>query len=110
MTQTYNLTEGKVHKILLQFFFPMFFTNLLQQIYSFADTTIVGKGIGDNALASIGNMSPLIFLITGFSMGLTNGFSILIAQSYGSKNYSELRKTIALSIKISIIISLLLTV
>lgn len=110
MAQTYNLTEGKVHKILLKFFFPMLFTNLLQQIYSFADTVIVGKGIGDNALASIGNMSPLIFLITGFSMGLTNGFSILIAQSYGSKNYSKLRKAIALSTKLSIIISLFLTI
>ena len=66
MAQTYNLTEGKVSKVLLGFFFPMLFTNLLQQIYTFADTAIVEKGLGDNALAAVGNLSSLNLLVVGF--------------------------------------------
>ncbi len=109
MAQTYNLTEGKVSKIILSFYFPMLFTNMLQQIYSIADTAIVGKGLGDNSLAAVGNMSSLIFLIIGFSGGLTNGFSVLIAQSFGASKYDDLRKFIASAIKLAAIVSIILT-
>ncbi len=109
MAQTYNLTEGKVSKVLLSFFFPMLFTNLLQQIYTFADTVIVGKGLGDNALAAVGNLSSLNLLVIGFLMGMTNGFSVIIAQTYGSGNISALRGIIAASIKLSSILSVFFT-
>lgn len=109
MAQTYNLTEGKVSKVLLGFFFPMLFTNLLQQIYTFADAAIVGKGLGDNALAAVGNLSSLNLLVVGFLMGMTNGFSVVIAQSYGSGNTSALRKIMATSIKLSVILSVFFT-
>ena len=110
MVRTNNLTEGKVSKILLGFFFPMLFTNLLQQVYTFADAAIVGKGLGDNSLAAVGNMTSLTFFITGFSIGITNGFGVIIAQNYGSGNYEKLRKCIAASVKLSAIISVLLTI
>lgn len=110
MVRTNNLTEGKVSKILLGFFFPMLFTNLLQQVYTFADAAIVGKGLGDNSLAAVGNMTSLTFFITGFSIGMTNGFGVIIAQNYGSGNYEKLRKCIAASVKLSAIISVLLTI
>ncbi len=109
MAQTYDLTRGKVAPIILKFFFPMFFTNMLQQIYTIADTAIVGKGLGDDALAAVGNMSSLTFLIIGFSMGLANGFSVLIAQSYGAKDYASMRRATASSVKLSVIISIILT-
>ena len=67
MTKTYDLTEGKVSLLILRFFFPMFLTNMLQQIYTIADTAVVGKGLGDLALGAVGNMSSLTFLIIGFS-------------------------------------------
>lgn len=110
MVRTNNLTEGKVSRILLGFFFPMLFTNLLQQVYTFADAAIVGKGLGDNSLAAVGNMTSLTFFITGFSIGITNGFGVIIAQNYGSGNYEKLRKCIAASVKLAAIISLLLTI
>ena len=53
MAQTYDLTRGNPTKLILTFFFPMLFTNMLQQIYSIADTAIVGKGLGDDALAAV---------------------------------------------------------
>ncbi len=110
MAKTYDLTEGKVTKLILTFYFPMLFANLLQQVYNLADTAIVGKGLGDNALAAVGNMGSLTFLIIGFSVGLTNGFSVSIAQSYGAKDFDRLRKSIASSITLSAVITLLLTI
>lgn len=110
MAQTYDLTKGKVTPMILKFFFPMFFTNMLQQIYTIADTAIVGKGLGDNALAAVGNISSLNFLIIGFSMGLSNGFSVSIAKEFGAKNYKGLRSSIASTIVLSVIVAALLTI
>ena len=95
MKNTTDLTKGDPKKLILGFFFPLLMTNTLQQLYSFADTAIVGKGLGDNSLAAVGNMSSLCFLIIGFSMGLSNGFSILIAQSFGEKDHAKLRRAVA---------------
>lgn len=110
MTKINDLTQGNVSSVMLSFFFPMLFANLLQQLYTFADTVIIGKGLGDNALAAVGNMSSLILLVIGFSQGITNGFSVVIAQDFGSKNISALKKSIATSIKLSFILSVILTV
>ncbi len=109
MAQTYDLTKGKTTPIILKFFFPMLLTNMLQQIYTIADTMIVGKGLGDDPLAAVGNMSSLTFFIIGFSLGLTNGFSVSIAQAYGAKNTEGLRKSVAASIMLSAVITVILT-
>ena len=78
MAQTYDLTKGNVSRLILTFYFPMLFTNLLQQVYTMADTAIIAKGLGDDATAAVGNMASLTFLIIGFSLGLTAGFSVEI--------------------------------
>lgn len=109
MSRTFDMTEGKVPKLILSFFFPMLITNMLQQLYSVADTAIVGKGLGDDALAAVGNMSSLTFLIIGFSLGLSNGFSVLIAQNFGAKDYDRMRRTTASAIKLAGIITVILT-
>lgn len=109
MDKSNDLTEGKVTAKLLGFFFPMLFTNLLQQIYSVADTVIVGKGLGDDALGAVGNLSTFSFLIIGFSMGMTNGFAVIIAQNYGGGNADGIRSSIAHSLKMSALLSVILT-
>ena len=109
MNNNLDLTRGDPKKLILQFFFPLLLTNTLQQLYSFADTAIVGKGLGDNSLAAVGNMSSLCFLIVGFSMGLSSGFSILIGQSFGEKDLAKLRNILAHSIELTVVITLLLT-
>ncbi|MBQ4225950.1 MAG: MATE family efflux transporter [Oscillospiraceae bacterium] len=109
MKNTYDLTEGKPSKLILRFFFPMFFTNMLQQFYNFADTIIVGKGLGDDKLAAVGNMSSLCFLIMGFSMGLTSGFSVIIGQNYGAKDEKALKRSVASAVTLSGMIAVLLT-
>lgn len=84
-------------------------TNMLQQVYAIADTAIVGKGLGDNALAAVGNISSLTFLIIGFSMGLGNGFNVLTAQSFGANDYGKLRRYLGSSIRLCVIIAAVLT-
>ena len=74
-----DFTKGSITKAFLMFFFPMLLANILQQIYSFADMVIIGKGLGDNSVAAVGNFTTLSFFLTGFIMGVTNGFSVNIS-------------------------------
>lgn len=107
---TNDFTKGSVPKVLLRFFFPLLFTNILQQIYSFTDMVIIGKGIGDNALAAVGNFATISFFIIGFATGITNGFSVNVAHSYGEKNNNSLKKVIAASISLSAAFALIFTI
>ena len=104
-----DFTIGDPKKIILAFFIPMLFTSMLQQLYNFADTFIVSRGLGDDCVAAVGNMGSLFFLIVGFSLGLSNGFGILIAQSYGAKNYKLLKQNLAAVIQLSCVITVVLT-
>ncbi|MCR4588612.1 MAG: MATE family efflux transporter [Lachnospiraceae bacterium] len=104
-----DFTQGSALKLILSFYWPLLLTSMLQQLYNFADTWIVGKGLGDNALAAVGNMGSLFFLIVGFSFGLANGFGVLIAQSYGAKNFEELRHRLAGVIELGILLAVALT-
>ena len=110
MQDTNDLTKGQVSSRLLGFFFPMLLTNTLQQAYTFVDTIIVGKGLGDQALGSVGNLSSMVLLITGFLMGITNGFAVNIAQSFGAGDERLLRKNIAHSIGLCGVMTAALTV
>ncbi len=109
MKNTTDFTQGRVSSSILRFYFPMLATAMLQQFYSFSDTAIVGKGLGDNALAAVGNMSSLCFLIVGFSMGLSNGFSVLIAHHFGEKDFPKLRRTFVSMIRLAFAITAVLT-
>ncbi|MCR5273294.1 MAG: MATE family efflux transporter [Lachnospiraceae bacterium] len=104
-----DFTEGNPTKLILAFFWPLLVTSLLQQFYNFADTWIVGRGLGDNALAAVGNMGSLFFLLVGFSFGLANGFGILVAQSYGAKDYETLRHRMAAIIELGVVMTAFLT-
>ena len=110
MEQTQDLTQGKVLPQILRFYFPMFFTNMLQQVYNIADTAIVGKGLGDDQLAAVGNMASLCFLIVGFSVGLANGFCVPIAHNFGARDYKLLRKSTASAISLSLVLTIVLTI
>ena len=105
-----DFTVGNPLKLILSFYWPLLLTSTLQQLYNFADTWIVGQGLGDNALAAVGNMGSLFFLIVGFSFGLANGFSVLVAQSYGAKDSEELKHRFAASIELGVVLAIVLSV
>lgn len=108
--QVIDFTKGSPFKLIITFYWPLLLTSMLQQFYNFADTWIVGKGLGDNALAAVGNMGSLFFLIVGFSFGLANGFGVLIAQSFGAKDENTLKHRLAGVIELGIILALVLSV
>lgn len=104
------MTQGNSMKLIAGFFFPILIGNFFQQFYSFVDSVIVGKGIGDAALAAVGNTGSVHFMILGFAIGLSGGLGICISQSFGSQNYDKMRKQVAMSIYICFIVGLVETV
>ena len=109
MSDTTDMTEGNIRSTILKFYFPMLVTSMLQQLYTVADTAIVGKGLGDDKLAAVGNMSSVTFLIFGFAMGLSNGFSVIVAQEFGAKQQTRLRQSVAAAIRLAVVIAAVLT-
>lgn len=90
-----SLTEGNSLKQIIWFAFPLLLGNLFQQLYNLADTVIVGRTLGINALASVGASSSLTFLILGFCTGSCSGFSIPVSQRFGASDYPNMRRYVA---------------
>ena len=95
---TNDMTKGSPARLILQFMIPTCLGNIFQQLYNLADSVIAGQFIGVDALAAIGSTTSLIFLVIGWLNGLSSGFAIMVAQSFGAKKYNRLRHLIALSI------------
>lgn len=104
-----DMTSGSPAKLILGFFVPMVFGLLFQQLYNMVDTIIVGKYLGVQALASVGSTGSVNFMIIGFCMGVCNGFAIPVAQKFGERNYSLLRRFAANGAWLSVIFSLSMT-
>lgn len=105
-----DMTVGSPLKHILKFFFPLLFGMLFQQFYNLVDTAIVGQFLGKENLAAVGATGSVNFLILGFCMGVCNGFSIPVAQKFGAKDESGLRRFVANSVWLSIIFATVMTV
>lgn len=92
-----NMTIGSPGKLLLLFAVPLMFGNVFQQLYTMVDTIVVGQVAGVKALAALGAVDWLVWMILGIASGMTQGFSILVSQHYGAQNFMELKKTVARS-------------
>ena len=92
-----NLTEGPIFQKLISFSLPMIAGNLLQQIYNLADTLIVGKGIGANALAAVGSAYTLMIFLTSILIGLCMGSGAFFSSDYGAGEEEKLREDVFLS-------------
>lgn len=89
-----DLTTGPEGKEIFYFALPMLIGSLFQQLYNTADSIIVGRFVGTEAMAAVSGASPIMFLLTSLLMGITLGFSILVSQYYGSKNMDKVKATI----------------
>uniref|UniRef100_UPI003FEF4F11 MATE family efflux transporter n=2 Tax=Gemmiger formicilis TaxID=745368 RepID=UPI003FEF4F11 len=107
---TKDLTSGSPLKVILLFSLPLVLGNLFQQFYALADTIIVGRFCGVSALASVGATGSVNYLILGFVIGVCNGFAIPIAQLFGARDYSDLRRHVANAAWLCIAGSVVLTV
>lgn len=102
-----DMTIGDPFKLILFYSIPLLLGNMFQQMYSMADTIIVGKLLGTNALAAVGTTGPMNFLVLGFVMGITSGFAVITAQRFGAKDENGVRRSVAMNIMLGIIIGLL---
>ena len=95
---TTDMTAGNPMGLIIRFFLPVFLGNLFQQLYNMVDTIIVGKGIGDQALAAVGASGSINFFIVGFMIGMTSGLGILLSQAFGNGDITGLRRLTAMAV------------
>ena len=107
---TKDMTSGSPTKLILYLSIPLLIVNIFQQFYSMVDTIIVGRFIGVKALAAVGSTSSMSFLILGFVLGLTSGFSIIIAQKFGANDITKLKHSIATSTILCLIVTVAITI
>lgn len=96
-TKVKNMTSGSPGKLIILFAIPLMLGNIFQQLYTMVDTIIVGQIIGVEALAAVGATDWLIWFVLGVASGMTQGYSILVSQFFGAKDYEKLRKAVARS-------------
>ena len=105
-----DMTVGNPMKIIFGFTLPIFIGNVFQQFYNMADAVIVGKFVGNKALAAVGSTGTIMFLIYGFVVGMTAGFTVLTAQKFGAGDMKGMRKTVAGAVILSFVVGALLTI
>ncbi len=105
-----NLTEVPIGKQILLFTVPLLLGNVFQQFYNAADTVIVGKFVGKEALAAVGSSGALINLLVSLLMGVAVGAGVVVSRYYGAKQYEEMRATIHTTIAFGLISGVALTV
>ena len=104
-----DLMHGPIFKSLVLFMLPILVPSLFQQLYNTVDTMIVGNVLGDTALAAIGSCGAIYELLVGFGLGIGNGLAIVAARAYGAQDEDLLKKTVAGSLVIGLIASLVIT-
>ena len=107
---TTDLTVGKPLFQILRFALPLVLGTLFQQLYSFADTVIVGRCLGTDALGAVGTTYSLNFLILGFVQGACVGFGIPVAETFGAKDKGGLRKYLFNSALLCVVLSVVFTI
>ena len=108
MARIKEMTSGKPLPLMVAFALPLMLGNVFQQMYTVVDTAIVGKALGVDALAALGAVDWLNWMIIGMVQGLTQGFSIRMAKEFGARQYDMLRKTVASSVVLSVFAAMLL--
>ena len=110
MNNTHDLTKGSSFKAIIAFAIPLFFSNLFQQLYNSVDSLIVGNVLGKNALAAVSSSGNILFFFNSFFIGTTMGAGVLVSKTFGSKEYSKMRKAIHTDIALGIIMGIILTI
>ncbi len=98
-----DMREGAPWKGILSFTLPMLIGNIAQQLYSTVDSIVVGKYVGDNALAAVGSAMPILNLLLVLFIGISSGASIMASQYYGAKNREALSYTVGTCITVTLI-------
>lgn len=104
------MTEGNSYRLILEFAFPIFLSQLFQQLYNTVDTLIVGKYLGTEALAAVSSSGTLIFLMTSFFIGTATGAGVVISRYFGAGEYERVSKGIHTTVALGLVCGIFLTI
>ena len=104
------MTVGRPWKRIMEFSVPMLLGNFAQQLYNTADSIIVGKFVGDNALAAVGSAMPILNLLLALFVGIATGAGIVVSQSFGARDRDGLTKAVGNCIALSALATLLIMI
>ena len=105
-----DMTIGSPWKRIMEFSIPMLLGNLAQQLYNTADSVIVGKFVGDNALAAVGSAMPILNLLLALFVGISTGAGIVVSQSFGARDREGLTVSIGNCLSLSFIATIIIMV
>ncbi len=105
-----DLTKGAPLKLILLFSIPLLIGNIFQQLYNLADIIIVGRTLGVNALAAVGAVAPLFFLIMFAVTGMTNGFAVITGQKFGAGDENGVRRSVVVSTLLSTVFTIFFSI
>lgn len=108
--QAVLMTSGPITSQIIRFAFPVFLGNLFQQLYNTFDSLIVGKFVGDDALAAVSSSGTMIWMMVGLIFGIFAGAGVVIAQYFGAEDYKKVHDSIHTTIAMAIIFGLSLVV
>ena len=108
--QARDMTLGSPWRRIMEFSIPMLLGNLAQQLYNTADSIIVGKFVGDNALAAVGSASPILNLLLALFVGISTGAGIVVSQSFGARDRKGLTESIGNCIALSAVASVIIMI
>ena len=103
------LIEEPPFKALLFFAGPMILGNLFQQLYTMADSVIVGRFVGENALAAVGASYPITMIFMAVAIGSSIGCTVVVSQLFGSKHYAMLKTAVGTICCAGVIVSIVLS-
>lgn len=105
-----DMTTGPPGKLIMMFAVPLMLGNIFQQLYTMVDTIVVGQVAGVQALAALGAVEWIMWMVLGVSTGATQGFSILISQHYGARKWDILKRSVARSYILTAVVAVLLLI
>ncbi len=105
-----DMTRGNPLKLIILFSLPILIGNIFQQLYQLADIFIVGRLIGENALAAVGASAPIFFTFLIIAFSFTGGLTAITAQRFGAKDYDGVRRSVTHSIRASLILGIITTI
>ena len=105
-----DLTTGNIYSQIIGFALPVFFSQLFQQLYNTADSLIVGRFLGTEALAAVSSSGMLIFLMTSFFEGTAMGAGVVISRYFGARNHAKVSRAIQTGLAFGLLAGVILTV
>lgn len=110
MKKSIDMTNGVPWRLMIPFAIPIFLSGLIEQLYGLADTAIVGRFLGVEALASISCTGSISSLLFGLIFGMSNGLVVIVSQRFGAKDERGIKDSVAISICVCTVLTITLSV